>query len=220
MWKMNSRIERFLNYTCEIWYIACNDEIRTPNVLFVAGEGGEGSGRRGIMVELGWNGGSWGGCGNMHMRAIRIIFIVHMQQWIILKNHSVVLDNLPHDLIDSENQVSPWHEVWVEKQQDGAMKCNQAELLDEIELWIPVSIINNEHDDKPEGEDDFDYGGQAVTWGLTRHKQSAYECCQACLDHARNAKPNALNVIYGFIVLMRKDVIPGIYMSIKFRNTG
>ncbi|GKD96072.1 hypothetical protein Tco_1379969, partial [Tanacetum coccineum] len=37
-----------------------------------------------------------------------------------------------------------------------------------------------------------DYGGQAVTWGLTRHKQSAYECCQACLDHARNAKPNEL----------------------------
>nr|GEZ12135.1 retrovirus-related Pol polyprotein from transposon TNT 1-94 [Tanacetum cinerariifolium] len=28
-------------------------------VLFVAGEGGEGSGRRWIMVELGWNGGSW-----------------------------------------------------------------------------------------------------------------------------------------------------------------
>nr|GEW32144.1 hypothetical protein [Tanacetum cinerariifolium] len=45
MWKMNSRIERFLNYTCEIW------------VLFVAGDGGEGSGRRGEMVELGWNGG-------------------------------------------------------------------------------------------------------------------------------------------------------------------
>lgn len=29
-----------------------------------------------------------------------------------------VLDNLPHDLIYSENQVSPWMEVWVEKQQD------------------------------------------------------------------------------------------------------
>nr|GFC16505.1 hypothetical protein [Tanacetum cinerariifolium] len=28
-------------------------------VLFVAGEGGEGSGRRGEMVVLGWNGGSW-----------------------------------------------------------------------------------------------------------------------------------------------------------------
>ncbi|KAH7835303.1 hypothetical protein Vadar_024901 [Vaccinium darrowii] len=29
-----------------------------------------------------------------------------------------VLDNLPHDLIYSENQVSPWMEVWVEKQQE------------------------------------------------------------------------------------------------------
>ncbi|PWA59190.1 hypothetical protein CTI12_AA303140 [Artemisia annua] len=91
-----------------------------------------------------------------------------------------------------------------------AMESNWAELLDEIGLWIPVSIINNEHNDKPEGEDDFDdkilagrrlppecnvelntdYGGQAVKWGLTHHKESAYECCQACLDHARNAKPN------------------------------
>lgn len=32
---------------------------------------------------------------------------------------SQVLDNLPHDLIYSENQVSPWMEVWVEKQLDG-----------------------------------------------------------------------------------------------------
>nr|GEU92428.1 hypothetical protein [Tanacetum cinerariifolium] len=30
-----------------------------PRVLFVAREGGECSGRRGIMVELGWNGGEW-----------------------------------------------------------------------------------------------------------------------------------------------------------------
>nr|GEZ98778.1 hypothetical protein [Tanacetum cinerariifolium] len=30
-----------------------------PWVKFCAGEGGEGSGRRGEVVELGWNGGSW-----------------------------------------------------------------------------------------------------------------------------------------------------------------
>ncbi|KAI3680165.1 hypothetical protein L2E82_50611 [Cichorium intybus] len=85
-----------------------------------------------------------------------------------------------------------------------------AEVLDQIGLWIPVHVINNEHNDKPEGEDDFDdtilagkrlppecnvehhtdYGGQAVKWGLTHHKESAYDCCQACLDHAKNAKPN------------------------------
>ncbi|PSS23978.1 Protein arginine methyltransferase [Actinidia chinensis var. chinensis] len=35
--------------------------------------------------------------------------------WVIMLE---VLDNLPHDLIYSENQVSPWMEVWVQKQQD------------------------------------------------------------------------------------------------------
>ncbi|KAK4854972.1 hypothetical protein QYF36_002836 [Acer negundo] len=35
--------------------------------------------------------------------------------WVIMLE---VLDNLPHDLIYSENQVSPWMEVWVEKQSD------------------------------------------------------------------------------------------------------
>lgn len=34
-----------------------------------------------------------------------------------------------------------------------------------------------------------DYGGAAVRWGLTHHKESAYDCCKACLDHAKNAKP-------------------------------
>lgn len=93
-----------------------------------------------------------------------------------------------------------------------ALESNWSELLDEIGLWIPVNVINNEHNDKPEGEDDFDdrilagrrlppecnvehhtdYGGQAVKWGLSHHKESAYECCQACLDHARNAKPHEI----------------------------
>ncbi|KAA8527932.1 hypothetical protein F0562_035199 [Nyssa sinensis] len=35
--------------------------------------------------------------------------------WVIMLE---VLDNLPHDLVYSENQVSPWMEVWVEKQHD------------------------------------------------------------------------------------------------------
>lgn len=41
-----------------------------------------------------------------------------------------------------------------------------------------------------------DYDGIAVKWGLTHHKESAYDCCQACLDHARNAQPgeNKCNV--------------------------
>ncbi|CAK7328460.1 unnamed protein product [Dovyalis caffra] len=35
--------------------------------------------------------------------------------WVIMLE---VLDNLPHDLVYSENQVFPWKEVWVEKQPD------------------------------------------------------------------------------------------------------
>ena len=33
-----------------------------------------------------------------------------------------------------------------------------------------------------------DYDGAAVRWGLTFHKDSAADCCQACLDHAKHAK--------------------------------
>ncbi|KAA8528550.1 hypothetical protein F0562_035905 [Nyssa sinensis] len=90
-----------------------------------------------------------------------------------------------------------------------ALKSNWAKLSEEIGLWMPVEIINEEHDDKPEGAEEFeeeilpgrrlppechtelhtDYDGSAVRWGLTHHKESAYECCQACLGHARGAKP-------------------------------
>ncbi|KAI3773788.1 hypothetical protein L1987_48321 [Smallanthus sonchifolius] len=37
-----------------------------------------------------------------------------------------------------------------------ALEFNWTELSHEIGLWKPVNVINNEHDDKPEGEDDFD----------------------------------------------------------------
>ncbi|TYK18890.1 NADH dehydrogenase (ubiquinone) complex I, assembly factor 7-like protein [Cucumis melo var. makuwa] len=56
--------------------------------------------------------------------------------WVIMLE---VLDNLPHDLIYSENQVSSWMEVWVEKQLDS----------DSLE-WI-ISFILTDHpfqDDK------------------------------------------------------------------------
>lgn len=35
-----------------------------------------------------------------------------------------------------------------------------------------------------------DYGGDAVRWGLTHHKETAYDCCMACLDQAKQAGPN------------------------------
>jgi hypothetical protein len=34
-----------------------------------------------------------------------------------------------------------------------------------------------------------DYAGAAVRWGLTHHVGSAADCCQACLNQAKNAKP-------------------------------
>ncbi|XP_010525993.1 PREDICTED: uncharacterized protein LOC104803681 [Tarenaya hassleriana] len=84
-------------------------------------------------------------------------------------------------------------------------------LSEEIGLWLPAEVFNVEHDDKPEGETEpeevlagrpipaqcnaelhTDYDGAAVRWGLTHHKESAAECCQACLDHAKRAKPGEL----------------------------
>lgn len=82
-------------------------------------------------------------------------------------------------------------------------------LLEEIGLWIPVEIVNKAQDDKPEGEEDddieilpgqklppechaelhTDYDGAAVRWGLTHHKESAYDCCMACINQAKYARP-------------------------------
>ncbi|GAB2267377.1 hypothetical protein Dimus_002362 [Dionaea muscipula] len=90
-----------------------------------------------------------------------------------------------------------------------AMESKWSALLEEIGLWMPVEITNKEHDDKPEGIDEFeeaplpgrpvppechaelhtDYDGAAVRWGLTHHKESAADCCLACLDQAKRAKP-------------------------------
>ncbi|XP_022773994.1 uncharacterized protein LOC111316143 isoform X2 [Durio zibethinus] len=90
------------------------------------------------------------------------------------------------------------------------LESNWAVLSEDIGLWIPTEISNQEHDDKPEDVEDTDedqilagrrlppechaelhtdYGGAAVRWGLTHHKESAADCCQACLDHAKVAKP-------------------------------
>ncbi|KAG2666403.1 hypothetical protein I3843_15G056800 [Carya illinoinensis] len=90
-----------------------------------------------------------------------------------------------------------------------ALESDWALLSEEIGLWMAAEVINKEHDDKPEGEEELedqilpgrpippechaelhaDYSGAAVRWGLTHHKESAADCCQACLDHAKLAKP-------------------------------
>ncbi|KAG8389998.1 hypothetical protein BUALT_Bualt01G0037600 [Buddleja alternifolia] len=87
------------------------------------------------------------------------------------------------------------------------LRADWADFSEEFGLWIPVEIVNKEHDDKPEGEEEIevlpgrklppechgephtDYGGAAVRWGLTHHQESAYDCCMACLDQAKRAKP-------------------------------
>ncbi|KAK3128704.1 hypothetical protein QOZ80_6BG0465380 [Eleusine coracana subsp. coracana] len=92
-----------------------------------------------------------------------------------------------------------------------ALKFNWQVLLEDIGLWIPHSVYHIEHDDKPENapeeeeiipglplpaecnaEVHTDYGGTAVRWGLTHHKESAADCCLACIDQAKRAKPGAL----------------------------
>ncbi|KAF6139004.1 hypothetical protein GIB67_010730 [Kingdonia uniflora] len=95
------------------------------------------------------------------------------------------------------------------KMLENALESNWVALLEDIGVWLPAEIINNEHNDKSEGEEELeeqiipgrpippecnaelhtDYGGVAVRWGLTHHKESAADCCQACLDHAKYAKP-------------------------------
>ncbi|KAJ0026047.1 hypothetical protein Pint_08806 [Pistacia integerrima] len=87
-------------------------------------------------------------------------------------------------------------------------------LSEEIGLWIPSEITHQEHDDKPEEAEEeeleeeilpgrpvppecnaqlhTDYDGTAVRWGLTHHKESAADCCQACLEHAKRAKPGQM----------------------------
>ncbi|KAI3440815.1 Protein arginine methyltransferase NDUFAF7 [Psidium guajava] len=59
----------------------------------------------------------------------------HQEQpcWVIMLE---VLDNLPHDLIYAENQISPWMEVWVEKQ-------NDRETLSELYKPLEDPLIKN-----------------------------------------------------------------------------
>ncbi|CAL9132123.1 unnamed protein product [Musa textilis] len=89
-----------------------------------------------------------------------------------------------------------------------ALASNWQVLLEAIGLWLPADVVHTEHNDKPENEEDLeeiipgrplppechaeaqtDYDGAAVRWGLTHHQESAADCCQACLDQAKHAKP-------------------------------
>ncbi|XP_043712572.1 uncharacterized protein LOC122661282 isoform X1 [Telopea speciosissima] len=89
-----------------------------------------------------------------------------------------------------------------------ALEFDWTVLLEEIGVWMPAEIVHKEHYDKPERELELedqiipgrpippechaeihtDYDGTAVRWGLTHPKESAADCCQACLDQAKYAK--------------------------------
>ncbi|KAH7654613.1 Ferritin-like protein [Dioscorea alata] len=91
-----------------------------------------------------------------------------------------------------------------------ALESNLLMLLEDIGLWMPADVVNKDNNNKPENEPELeeediipgrpippechaerhtDYDGAAVRWGLTHHKETAADCCQACLDHAKRAKP-------------------------------
>lgn len=65
--------------------------------------------------------------------------------WVIMLE---VLDNLPHDLIYSENQVAPWKEVWVESQQDGETLSELYKPLQDslIKQCIEIIDLDKKHD--------------------------------------------------------------------------
>ncbi|PRQ38567.1 putative protein arginine methyltransferase NDUFAF7 [Rosa chinensis] len=64
--------------------------------------------------------------------------------WVIMLE---VLDNLPHDLIYSENQVSPWKEVWVENQDGETLSELYKPLQDSlIKRCIEIIDFEKKHD--------------------------------------------------------------------------
>ncbi|CAI9290451.1 unnamed protein product [Lactuca saligna] len=68
--------------------------------------------------------------------------------WVIMLE---VLDNLPHDLIYSENQVSPWMEVWVEKQQDSGKLCELYKPMQDPLIKSCLDVLNVDKDFKHQG---------------------------------------------------------------------
>uniref|UniRef100_A0A0A0LZS9 Protein arginine methyltransferase NDUFAF7 n=1 Tax=Cucumis sativus TaxID=3659 RepID=A0A0A0LZS9_CUCSA len=64
--------------------------------------------------------------------------------WVIMLE---VLDNLPHDLIYSENQVSSWMEVWVEKQLDRESLVELYKPLQDPLIKRCVEIMNFKEND-------------------------------------------------------------------------
>ncbi|KAJ6817989.1 uncharacterized protein M6B38_408705 [Iris pallida] len=127
------------------------------------------------------------------------------------------------------------------KMLEGALKSDWLNLLENVGFWMPANINNSEIDDKPENAQELedreiiagpplprecnaelhtDYDGTAVRWGLTHHKESAADCCQACLDHAKNARKEKRNATYGFIAHQSMGVTHQIFMNTSIKSAG
>ncbi|XP_020580895.1 uncharacterized protein LOC110025008 [Phalaenopsis equestris] len=92
------------------------------------------------------------------------------------------------------------------------LELHWQKFLEGIGFWLPSVVTNTFLDDKPDTADELeeeiipgrsmppechtelhtDYAGAAVRWGLTHHTESAADCCQACLDQAKSAKPGGM----------------------------
>ncbi|KAK6122774.1 hypothetical protein DH2020_043472 [Rehmannia glutinosa] len=74
----------------------------------------------------------------------------HEQQpcWVIMLE---VLDNLPHDLIFSKNQVASWMEVWVEKRHDRAEPCELYKPLEDPLIASCMEILDLAKDGSTRG---------------------------------------------------------------------
>ncbi|CAL9133288.1 unnamed protein product [Musa acuminata var. zebrina] len=67
----------------------------------------------------------------------------HEPCWVIMLE---VLDNLPHDLVYSPNQVSPWMEVWLEKVKDSSQVSEVYKPIQDLLIAECVKIIGLDED--------------------------------------------------------------------------
>lgn len=68
--------------------------------------------------------------------------------WVIMLE---VLDNLPHDLIYSASQVSPWMEVWVQRQHDRSELSELYKPLEDPLITSCMEILDLDKDCKTQG---------------------------------------------------------------------
>ncbi|XP_039145835.1 uncharacterized protein LOC120283266 [Dioscorea cayenensis subsp. rotundata] len=130
-----------------------------------------------------------------------------VERWRTEKLEAVRKSSFANPIINTSSTVR--ETKYLEK----TLESNLLMLLEDIGLWMPADVVNKDNNNKPENEPELeeeeiipgrpippechaerhtDYDGAAVRWGLTHHKETAADCCQACLDHAKRAKPGEI----------------------------